>query len=89
MHGVRMASVAHGRKDAMATASRYLGGGAPHRKQALRRRPLRVSPLGEAPDYERWSKQDLYEEARLAGVEGRSKMTKRELIAALRELQRG
>lgn len=34
--------------------------------------------------YEDWSKEELYEKAKDVAVEGRSGMTKRELIAALR-----
>lgn len=39
---------------------------------------------GEADPYEEWSKDDLYERAREVDVEGRSTMTKDELIDALR-----
>ncbi|MGR3434672.1 MAG: DUF7218 family protein [Shimia sp.] len=39
---------------------------------------------GEAPRYEDPTKDDLYERAREIGVEGRSDMTKTELIEALR-----
>ncbi|MDA8295710.1 MAG: Rho termination factor N-terminal domain-containing protein [Actinomycetota bacterium] len=39
---------------------------------------------GEAGRYEERSKQDLYEKAKQVGIEGRSSMTKRELIDALR-----
>ncbi|MDT0685101.1 DUF7218 family protein [Autumnicola psychrophila] len=39
---------------------------------------------GEADKYEERSKEDLYEEAKKVGVEGRSKMSKKELIKALR-----
>lgn len=40
---------------------------------------------GKAPPYEDWRKDDLYRRARELDVEGRSKMTKRQLIAALRD----
>ncbi|WP_308918314.1 Rho termination factor N-terminal domain-containing protein [Jannaschia sp. LMIT008] len=40
---------------------------------------------GEAPPYEDWTKDDLYDRARELDVEGRSDMTKDELIAALRD----
>lgn len=40
---------------------------------------------GERPRYEDWTRDDLYEQARKVGIEGRSDMTKDELIAALRE----
>lgn len=43
------------------------------------------SSPGSAPSYERWTKEKLYERARRLGVEGRSKMTKDELVVALRE----
>ncbi len=39
---------------------------------------------GSAPAYEDWSKDDLTERAAAIGIEGRSNMTKEELIAALR-----
>jgi hypothetical protein len=38
---------------------------------------------GSAP-YEEWSKEDLYERAQEVGIEGRSDMSKDELIGALR-----
>ncbi len=40
---------------------------------------------GKAPPYEDWTKDDLYERAQEIGIEGRSDMTKDELIAALRD----
>lgn len=39
---------------------------------------------GEAPPYEEWTKDDLYDRAQEIGIEGRSDMTKDELIEALR-----
>ncbi len=39
---------------------------------------------GKADDYEAWSKTELYEKAKQVGIEGRSKMDKRELISSLR-----
>lgn len=39
---------------------------------------------GKAKPYEEWTKEDLYERAQEIGIDGRSKMTKAELIAALR-----
>lgn len=39
---------------------------------------------GEAEPYEEWKKDDLYDRAKEIGIEGRSKMTKKELISALR-----
>ncbi|MFI0978173.1 Rho termination factor N-terminal domain-containing protein [Streptomyces sp. NPDC021093] len=39
---------------------------------------------GKAGPYEGRSKEDLYAEARKIGIEGRSRMTKAELIKALR-----
>ena len=39
---------------------------------------------GKAPPYEEWRKDELYERAREIGIEGRSDMTKDELIEALR-----
>ena len=39
---------------------------------------------GKAQPYEEWSKDDLYERAQELDVEGRSDMTKDELITALR-----
>lgn len=40
---------------------------------------------GKAPPYEDWTKDDLYDRAQKIGIEGRSDMTKDELIEALRE----
>jgi hypothetical protein len=39
---------------------------------------------GKAKDYEEQTKQQLYDEAKKVGIEGRSKMTKAELMKALR-----
>lgn len=39
---------------------------------------------GNAADYDDRSKQDLYDRAKEVGIEGRSKMSKSELIDALR-----
>tara|TARA_R110002051_G_scaffold244568_1_gene304508 strand:- start:124 stop:372 length:249 start_codon:yes stop_codon:yes gene_type:complete len=39
---------------------------------------------GKSKDYEDRSKQELYDKAKEVGIEGRSKMTKKELITALR-----
>ncbi len=39
---------------------------------------------GESPPYEEWTKSELYARAREIGVEGRSSLSKRELIEALR-----
>ena len=40
---------------------------------------------GRSPAYEEWTRDDLYGRAKELGIEGRSDMTKDELIAALRE----
>ncbi len=39
---------------------------------------------GEAAKYENWSKGDLYEKAKEVGIAGRSRMSKQDLIGALR-----
>lgn len=39
---------------------------------------------GKSGDYDDRSKQDLYAEAKKVGIQGRSKMTKKELMQALR-----
>lgn len=39
---------------------------------------------GKAEEYEDRSKQELYDKAKEVGIGGRSKMTKKELISALR-----
>ena len=39
---------------------------------------------GEAPKYEDWTKEELYDKAKQVGIEGRSGMTKEQLIHALR-----
>lgn len=43
-----------------------------------------ASSGGSSAPYEEWTKDDLYERAREVGVEGRSDMSKGELIDALR-----
>ncbi|WP_262851004.1 DUF7218 family protein [Mumia quercus] len=39
---------------------------------------------GKSGDYEDWSKSDLYTRAKEVGIDGRSSMSKKELISALR-----
>ena len=39
---------------------------------------------GKAQPYEEWTKGELYSQAKNVGIEGRSKMKKKELIHALR-----
>jgi hypothetical protein len=39
---------------------------------------------GESPPYEQWTKDELYERAQELDVDGRSEMSKDELITALR-----
>jgi hypothetical protein len=39
---------------------------------------------GRAPKYEEWTKADLYDKAKQVGIEGRSGMSKDQLIDALR-----
>ncbi|MGE5943128.1 MAG: Rho termination factor N-terminal domain-containing protein [Flavobacteriales bacterium] len=39
---------------------------------------------GKAKPYEKWTKAELYNQAKNVGIEGRSKMDKAELIYALR-----
>jgi hypothetical protein len=39
---------------------------------------------GKSSSYEDWSKEDLYDKAQEVGIEGRSDMSKDELIEALR-----
>lgn len=39
---------------------------------------------GQAPPYEEWKVEELQKQARKVGIEGRSKMNKKELIEALR-----
>ena len=39
---------------------------------------------GSSPKYEDWTKEELYERAQEVGIDGRSDMTKDELIDALR-----
>ncbi|MFZ0391377.1 MAG: Rho termination factor N-terminal domain-containing protein [Calditrichia bacterium] len=39
---------------------------------------------GKSGKYEDWSKEDLYQKAKEVGIEGRSEMSKKELIDALR-----
>ena len=40
---------------------------------------------GKSPSYDEWTRDELYARAQELDVEGRSDMTKEELIAALRE----
>ncbi len=39
---------------------------------------------GKSAKYEEWTKDELYDKAQKVGIEGRSKMDKKELIHALR-----
>ncbi|MEN0652216.1 MULTISPECIES: DUF7218 family protein [Hyphobacterium] len=39
---------------------------------------------GQNPPYEQWSKDELYDQAQEIGIDGRSDMSKDELITALR-----
>lgn len=39
---------------------------------------------GQSPAYEEWTRDELYEQAQNVGIDGRSDMTKDELIDALR-----
>jgi hypothetical protein len=39
---------------------------------------------GTSSQYEDWSKEDLYDKAKQVGIEGRSGMSKKDLISALR-----
>lgn len=39
---------------------------------------------GKSKKYEKWTKNELYEQARKVGIDGRSSMNKKELIYALR-----
>ena len=39
---------------------------------------------GKAKPYEAWTKDELYEQAKNVGIDGRSKMSKKQLINALR-----
>lgn len=40
---------------------------------------------GSSPPYDEWTKSDLYDRAKEIGIDGRSKMSKSELIDALRD----
>lgn len=40
---------------------------------------------GKSPKYEDWDKDDLYQKARHVGISGRSRMSKEQLINALRD----
>lgn len=39
---------------------------------------------GKAKPYEEWTREELYEQAKKIGIDGRSKMNKKELIEVLR-----
>ncbi len=40
---------------------------------------------GRSPRYEEWTKDELYDQASTVGIRGRSRMSKAELIQALRD----
>ena len=46
--------------------------------------PREIEEKGGPGSYEDWTKEQLYDKAKEVGVDGRSGMTKRELIHALR-----
>ena len=46
---------------------------------------LAVQAGGKSPPYEDWTKEELYDRAQEIGIEGRSDMTKDQLIEALRD----
>lgn len=46
--------------------------------------PKEMDSRGGPGAYEDWTKEELYDKAKDVGIEGRSKMSKRELISALR-----
>ena len=46
--------------------------------------PKDMDRRGGPGSYEDWTKEQLYDKAKDVGIEGRSKMSKRELISALR-----
>lgn len=46
--------------------------------------PKEMDDRGGPGAYEDWTKEQLYDKAKDVGIEGRSKMSKRELISALR-----
>ncbi len=39
---------------------------------------------GKAPSYDEWAKADLYDRAKEIGIDGRSRMSKSDLVSALR-----
>lgn len=59
-------------------SARIANAGARSSRKAVSRRGGKASP------YDEWSKQDLVQRARQIGIDGRSKMSKAELIEALR-----
>ena len=46
--------------------------------------PREMGPRGGPGSYEDWTRDELYDKAKDVGIEGRSNMTKQELIQALR-----
>ncbi len=46
---------------------------------------LEAEEKSQASPYEEWSKHDLYERAEEAGIEGRTRMSKKDLINTLRD----
>jgi hypothetical protein len=60
-------------------AARIANASASQGKKAVSRRG------GKHPSYEEWSKSELMQRAREIGIDGRSTMTKDELVKALRD----
>ncbi len=84
----RLRAVGEKVRDAAASVSDRITGDeaeSPPVRRAEQPADEQQGPPGSGKPYEQWTKAELYERAQELDIEGRSKMTKDELVAALRD----